>query len=72
MRIPKITEVNNTIEIMRKAYNFYDDETIIELTKDMCNHNSVIELRTTDKATDTVVTLTRRVVYDKLVERGSE
>lgn len=69
MRIPKITDVNNTIEVMRKAYNFNDDETIINLSEDLCNHNSIIKLTTTDKATNTSVTLTRQVIIE---ERGKE
>ena len=54
-----ISELNNTIEIMRKAYNFKDDETHIVLGNNLCNRLTTVELATMDKATGTEVMLRR-------------
>lgn len=60
MRKPTITELNNTIEVMRKAYPFKDDKTQITLERDMrslvCNK---VTLYTVDEETNTGVTLER-------------
>ena len=71
MRKPTITELNNTIEVMRKAYNFNDDETKISQDNNLKKYACTIELITTDKATDTVACLSKDVIYseDKPFER---
>lgn len=56
-----ISELNNTIEIMRKAYNFKDDETYIFLSSDRCSRLAQVELTTKDKATGTKVVLSRDI-----------
>lgn len=56
-----ITELNNTIEIMRKVYNFKDDETYIFLPSDPRSRQVQVELTTIDKATGTEVALSRDI-----------
>ena len=56
-----ITELNNTIEIMRKAYNFKDDETYIFFPSDLPSRLVQVELTTIDKATGTKVVLSRNI-----------
>lgn len=56
-----ISELNNTIEIMRKAYNFKNDETHIVLGNNLCNRLTTVELTTIDKATGTEVMLRRDI-----------
>lgn len=56
-----ITELNNTIEIMRKAYNFKNDETHIVLGNNLCNRLTTVKLTTIDKATGTEVVLSRDI-----------
>lgn len=57
-----ISELNNTIEIMRKAYNFKDDEAYISLETNPLNHRcEVINISTIDKATETEVVLSRNI-----------
>lgn len=57
-----ISELNNTIEIMRKAYSFKDDETHIALGENPYNHRlNTVELATMDKATGTEVVLRRDI-----------
>lgn len=57
-----ISELNNTIEIMRKAYNFKDDESYISLETNLLNHRyEVVNISTIDKATGTEVMLRRDI-----------
>lgn len=56
-----ISELNSTIEIMRKAYNFKDDETRIVLGENPYNRLNTVELVTKDKATGTEVALSRDI-----------
>lgn len=57
-----ISELNNTIEIMRKAYNFKDDEAYISLETNPLNHRcEVVNISTIDKATETEVVLSRNI-----------
>ena len=56
-----ISELNNTIEIMRKAYNFKNDETHMVLGNTPCNRLTTVELATMDKATGTEVMLRRDI-----------
>ena len=57
-----ITELNNTIEIMRKAYNFKDDEAYISLETNLLNYRcEVVNISTIDKATETEVILNRDI-----------
>lgn len=52
MRNSTITELNNTIEIMRKAYSFKDDEAYISLETNPYNHRcEVVNISTIDNAT---------------------
>lgn len=66
MRNPTITELNNTIEIMRKAYSFKDDEAYISLETNPCNHRcEVVNISTIDNATGTEVTLEKEIEWRK-------
>lgn len=57
-----ISELNNTIEIMRKAYNFKDDESYISMETNLYNHRcEVVNISTIDKATGTEVVLRRDI-----------
>jgi hypothetical protein len=57
-----ISELNNTIEIMRKAYSFKDDESYISLETNLLNHRyEVVNISTIDKATGTEVMLRRDI-----------
>jgi hypothetical protein len=57
-----ISELNNTIEIMRKAYSFKDDESYISLETNLCNHRcEVVNISTIDKTTETEVMLRRDI-----------
>ena len=57
-----ISELNNTIEIMRKAYNFKDDEAYISLETNLLNHRcEVVNISTIDKTTETKVVLSRNI-----------
>lgn len=56
-----ITELNKTIEIMRKAYPFKDEDTQIDIERDRCSHVEKLSLLTIDKDTDTEVSLQRTI-----------
>ena len=56
----RISELKATIEIMRGAYPFKDEETAIVVDNDLRSRSFlVVTLQTTDKATNTTVTLER-------------
>ena len=54
-----ISDLNKTIEIMRKIYPFKDEDTQIWIVRDPWCNNDKLNLLTTDKDTDTEVLLTR-------------
>ena len=57
-----ISELHNTIEIMRKAYKFKDDEACISLETNPFNHRcEVVNISTIDKATETEEVLSRNI-----------
>lgn len=57
-----ITELNETIEIMRRVYPFNDDKTDVSLCPDMRSMTfSRIQLDTFDEETNTDVHLERKV-----------
>ena len=56
-----ITELNKTIEIMRKAYPFKDEDTQIGIESDLCSHVEKLSLLTIDKDTNTEVSLQRTI-----------
>lgn len=56
-----ISELNNTVEIMRKAYSFKDNETQIAIDENPYNRLKSVVLTTIDKATGTEVVLSRDI-----------
>lgn len=63
-----LAEFNKTIEIMRKAYPFADEDTLLVSTKNVVScEQGHIELFTKDKETDTCITLERG--YERSEER---
>lgn len=62
---PSITEFLNTIEVMRKAYPFENDDTWIVGTLDYKSAApNMIELATIDKETGVRVRLTKEVEHE--------
>lgn len=62
MMHPTITEFNKTLEIMRKAYPFEDNDTrIVNTTDHYTASNTLIELATIDKSTGVEVHLSKRI-----------
>lgn len=57
-----VKEFKDTLEIMRMAYNFDDETTLIGGIRDeISGCNRKIELATIDKQTDTTIYMSRRV-----------
>lgn len=62
-----ISDLNKTIEIMRKAYPFKDDKTQITLERDMRSMiRDKVTLYTVDEETNTGVTLERNLEEESL------
>ena len=63
---PTITEFLNTIETMRKAYPFKNDDTWIVGTYDYKSDSpNMIRLVTYDKETETEVALKKEVIHEQ-------
>lgn len=56
-----ISDLNKTIEIMRKIYPFKDEDTQIWIARDPRCNDEKLNLLTIDKDTDTEVLLTRTI-----------
>lgn len=56
-----ISDLNKTIEIMRKIYPFKDEDTQIRIARDPWCNNDKLNLLRIDKDTDTEVLLTRTI-----------
>lgn len=55
-----VTDFKNTLEIMRKCYDFDDDNTFISTERDiMTNTFQRVVVNTVDKETGTEITLAR-------------
>lgn len=62
MMHPTIKQFKDTLEIMRKAYPFTDEDTLIENCRDQYTaSNTRIDLLTVDKETGVEVHLSKRI-----------
>ena len=63
--IPTITELNNTIEEMRKIYPFKDDSARITFMDDLiCQHKDTVVIHTEENGTE--ITLERKISFKEV------